>query len=131
MLEFVSVSTRYYRHTSEQIRKTMMETLSKFLAIASNDLELKVLESFDLPKEILSHFQDLRNPLQKLDDLQKIQTEIPNDSLTSEYFSKLLEGLYGLARAKITIFEAELKFSDIFIIEGEDARNRYFNNILQ
>ena len=66
--------------------------------------------------------------MQKLRDLEKIQTEIPNQRCASEDYSTFLENLYGLAKASQVVYEEEVNFSGIFKTEDLDERIRFLQN---
>ena len=78
-----------------------------------------------MDKGILSQLADLREPLQKLKNLEEIQTEIRNKEIASQEFEKFLESLYGLACATVIVYDEESKFSKIFKTEDSEERIRF------
>ena len=107
---FLTHLTRSYRHPSDKIRFTMMEIFSGYISIATNQLEKLLLED-NVENQILGYIQGLYEPLEKLKLLEDLQTEILNDSLSSDELRKFLDNLEGLARATVSLSQAQVQFT--------------------
>ena len=107
---FLTHLTRSYRHPSDKIRFTMMEIFSGYISTATNQLEKLLLED-NVENQILGYIQGLYEPLEKLKLLEDLQTEILNDSLCSDELRKFLDNLEGLARATVSLSQAQVQFT--------------------
>ena len=107
---FLTYLTQNYKHPSDMIRSTMMEIFSAYISTATNQLEKLLLED-NVENQILGYIQGLYEPLEKLKLLEDLQTEILNDSLSSDELRKFLDNLEGLARATVSLSQAQVQFT--------------------